>query len=243
MINKHSPIPIYHQLQEHVKHQIESGILQQEQAIPSEREYAEMFQISRMTVRQALNNLVLQGYLYRQKGKGTFVGKKKVEQTLNGLTSFTEDMIARGLTPSSKLLSFEIIPADFAIADALKIGDYAPVFEIRRIRLADDIPMAIETTYIPANLAKGLTETIVQQSLYKYIENRGYTIRRAQQEIEASIADDSHLKHLELGQGDPILLMKRKSWLSDGTPFELVISAYRADRYKFVHKLKRGISG
>src|SRR3954464_3810159 len=109
MINKNSPVPIYHQLEEHIKQQIENGILKEEAIIPSEREYAQMFQISRMTVRQAINNLVSEGYLTRRKGRGTFVTKKKVEQELQGMTSFTEDMLSRGMNPSSTLLSFQII--------------------------------------------------------------------------------------------------------------------------------------
>ena len=96
MINKNSPVPIYHQLEEFIKQQIENGILKEEAVIPSEREYAQTFQISRMTVRQAINNLVIEGYLKRQKGRGTFVTKKKVEQELQGMTSFTEDMLSTG---------------------------------------------------------------------------------------------------------------------------------------------------
>ncbi|WP_028402744.1 GntR family transcriptional regulator [Ectobacillus panaciterrae] len=240
MINKHSPIPIYHQLLEHIKHQIESGELQTNQMIPSEREYAELYQISRMTVRQALNNLVLQGYLYRKKGRGTFVGNQKIEQTLTGLTSFTEDMTGRGMKPSNVFLDFTITPADYSAAQALHLKEYTPVYEIRRIRLADDLPMAIETTYVPANLLIGLTEDIVHQSLYRHIEQKlGYTIQFAQQEIEASIADKLQANSLQIEYGAPVLCMKRTSYLANGTPFEYVISTYRADRYKFIHELAR----
>ncbi|MFC6600901.1 GntR family transcriptional regulator [Ectobacillus funiculus] len=112
---------MYYQLEEQIKKQIESGELQPGDMLPSEREYAELINVSRMTVRQAMNNLVDGGYLYRQKGRGTFVAEKKVEQELGSLTSFTEDMKARGLVPSSKLLSFEIIPAPEKIANQLQI--------------------------------------------------------------------------------------------------------------------------
>lgn len=111
-INKHSPVPIYHQIEEQLKAMIDKGELQPDMLLPSEREYSETFGISRMTVRQALSNLVSQGYLYRQKGKGTFVSKQKIKQPLQGLTSFSEDMKSRGRKPSSKLLRFEIIKAD-----------------------------------------------------------------------------------------------------------------------------------
>ncbi|MDF2790312.1 MAG: phosphonate metabolism transcriptional regulator PhnF, partial [Neobacillus sp.] len=170
MINKNSPVPIYHQLEEYIKQQIENGLLVEEAVIPSEREYAERFQISRMTVRQAINNLVSEGYLKRQKGRGTFVNKKKVEQELQGMTSFTEDMLSRGMSPSSTLLSFQIIPADKKTATDLRIEVNNFVYKIKRIRLADSAPMALETAYIPVELVPGLTEENSNLSLYQYIE-------------------------------------------------------------------------
>lgn len=240
MINKNSPIPIYYQLEAYIKQQIESGDLKEEDAIPSEREFAEKFQISRMTVRQAINNLVLEGYLYRQKGRGTFVNKKKVEQELQGMTSFTEDMISRGMTPSSRLLSFDRISADSKIAEELFIAENDSVYKIKRIRLADDAPMAIETAYIPVRIVPGLTEENSNQSLYRYIEeNLSLSISEARQEIEASIAGVQEAKDLAVEEGAPILFIVRTSYLVDGTPFELVKSSFRADRYRFVHTMKR----
>lgn len=240
MINKNSPVPIYHQLEEYIKHQIETGILKEEAVIPSEREYAERFQISRMTVRQAINNLVSEGYLKRQKGRGTFVNKKKVEQELQGMTSFTEDMLSRGMNPSSTLLSFQIIPADKNTAIDLKIEENDSVYKIKRIRLADGAPMALETAYIPVEIVPGLTEENSNLSLYQYIEEQlSLSISEATQEIEASVADSHDAENLEINNGDPILLIERISYLTDGIPFELVKSSFRADRYRFIHTMKR----
>jgi GntR family transcriptional regulator len=240
MINKNSPIPIYHQLEEYIKQQIDSGLLKEEEAIPSEREYAEKFQISRMTVRQAINNLVLDGYLKRQKGRGTFVTKKKVEQELQGMTSFTEDMLSRGMQPSSKLLSFQIIPSDKKTALDLKITENALVYKIKRIRLADGEPMALETAFIPVDTVPGLTEENSNQSLYQYIEeNLSLSISEATQEIEASIAGSREAEAISIDEGEPILMIVRISYLQDGTPFELVKSSFRADRYRFIHTMKR----
>lgn len=108
-IDKQSPIPIYYQIMEQLKAQIKSGELLPDMPLPSEREYAEQFGISRMTVRQALSNLVNEGFLYRLKGRGTFVSKPKMEQALQGLTSFTEDMKSRGMTPGSRLIDYQLI--------------------------------------------------------------------------------------------------------------------------------------
>jgi GntR family transcriptional regulator len=240
MINKNSPVPIYHQLEEYIKQQIENGLLMEEAVIPSEREYAQTFQISRMTVRQAINNLVSEGYLKRQKGRGTFVNKKKIEQELQGMTSFTEDMLSRGMSPSSTLLSFQIIPADKKTATHLRMEENDFVYKIKRIRLADDAPMAIETAYIPVELVPGLTEENSNLSLYQYIEEHlSLSISEATQEIEASIASSPDAEALGINIGDPILLIERISYLQNEVPFELVKSTFRADRYRFVHTMKR----
>lgn len=240
MINKNSPVPIYHQLEEAIKQQIENGHLKEEELIPSEREFAERFQISRMTVRQAINNLVADGYLNRKKGRGTFVSKKKVEQELQGMTSFTEDMLSRGMNPSSKLLSFKIIGADKKTALDLKIAENEPIYKIKRIRLADGAPMALETAYIPVNLIPGLSEENSNLSLYQYIEEHlALTISEATQEIEAAIADIEIAEPLGIDEGEPILFIVRIAYLQDGTPFELVKSSFRGDRYRFIATMKR----
>ncbi|WML46959.1 GntR family transcriptional regulator [Neobacillus sp. PS3-34] len=240
MINKSSPIPIYHQLEAYLKEQIENSSLHADEMIPSEREFAERFQISRMTVRQAINNLVSDGYLYRQKGRGTFVSKQKVEQALEGLTGFTEDMLERGMKPSSRLLSFNTIASGSQVAHQLQVAEKDLVYEIFRVRLADGIPMALETTYIPIALVPGITEDNSNHSLYKYIENQlSLKISEATQEIEAAIARKPEADHLDIAAGAPVLLIMRTACLQDGTPFEFVKSVYRADRYRFIHRLKR----
>ncbi|MDP4084872.1 MAG: GntR family transcriptional regulator [Bacillota bacterium] len=240
MIKKNSPIPIYYQLEEHIKELIENGELKPGDSLPAERVYAEEYKISRMTVRQALTQLVNEGYLHRIQGKGTFVAERKIMQPLQGLTSFTEDMKARGFKPGSQLIRFEVIPATIQIADQLSIQEYAPVYEIKRIRMADDVPMALETNYISANLIKGLTENIVNQSIYSYIEGHlGLKIETASQIIESSIANQIEANSLSIKKGSPIMLIQRNTYLENGTPVEFVKSVYRADRYQFMIQMKR----
>lgn len=240
MIDKNSPIPIYHQLEKLIKQLIADGELKPGDMIPSEREYADKYKVSRMTIRQAIVNLVNERYLYRVKGKGTFIMEKKLEQSLQGLTSFSEDMKSRGMKASSKLISFEIIPADSKLADQLGIQEHGPVYEIKRIRLAEEEPMALERTYISANKVKGLTEEIVQQSLYKYIEEKlNLKIAKGTQEIEAVLVNSEEVKYLQVLEHSPIMLIQRTTSLEDGTIFEVVKSSYRADRYKFMIELTR----
>ncbi|MFC0560731.1 GntR family transcriptional regulator [Halalkalibacter alkalisediminis] len=240
LIDKNSPLPIYHQIEEYIKDRIIKGDLKPGDVLPSEREYSQLFEVSRMTIRQAINKLVNDGYLYRKKGSGTFVAEKKFEQALQGLTSFTEDMKARGLKPSSQLLHFEIIPASLKVAATLQVAEHTPVYEIKRIRLADGIPMALETCYISANLIKGLTEEVITHSIYDYIEGKlQLKIGDATQIIESSLACQTEVELLNINKGSPILLIERCTYLANGTPFEVVRSSYRADRYKFVSQLKR----
>jgi len=240
MIDKNSPVPIYHQLEEYIKQLIENGDLKPGDMIPSEREYADKYKVSRMTIRQAIVNLVNERYLYRVKGKGTFIMEQKLEQSLHGLTSFSEDMKSRGMKASSKLISFEIIPADLKLADQLSIQEHGPVYEIKRIRLAEEVPMALERTYISANKVKGLTEEIVQHSLYEYIEeNLKLKIAKGTQVIEAAIVNSEEVEYLQIPKQSPIMLIQRKTSLEDGTVFEVVKSSYRADRYKFMIDLTR----
>ncbi|WP_243292053.1 GntR family transcriptional regulator [Bacillus sp. FJAT-47783] len=240
MIDKNSPVPIYFQLEERIKASIEKKELLPGDLLPSEREYAESLGISRMTVRQAFTNLVNEGYLMRKKGKGTFVAEQKIEQSLSGLTSFTEDMKRRGLEPSNMLIKFHLIPGPESICQRLKIPKHDPVYEIIRIRLADDLPMALERTYLSANLIKGLTETDVVFSLYQYIEQTlNLKIGTATQTLEASIANEQDAKLLKINKGAPILGIQRATYLEDSTPLEVVYSLYRGDRYKFMIDMKR----
>ncbi|MGX9290460.1 GntR family transcriptional regulator [Bacillus sp. A015] len=239
-IDKQSPIPMYHQIMENLKKQIEDGTLAPDTLIPSEREYAERFDISRMTVRQALSNLVNEGYLYRQKGKGTFVSRKKFEQPLQGLTSFTEDMRQRGLKASSQLVDFKKTACPEHLLPVLQLSNSDAVYELKRIRLANDEPMAIETSYIPETFAGDLTKEHLTGSLYEYIENHtGLAIGLAKQELEANVASEQEAHVLSISTGSPVLSIARTTYFQNDLPFEYVLSVYRGDRYKLIHTMER----
>jgi len=240
MINKRSHIPVYMQIEEQLKKKIAEGIYKVGQVIPSERELALQYDVSRMTVRQAITNLVNDGLLYREKGRGTFVSSPKLEQPLNGLTSFTEDMLARGMVPSSQLVKFERKPAPFELAQDLLIESGEDVYSIMRIRNADGEPMAIERTYLPAKLFPGLTAEKLQTSLYSLIESHyQLTIGNAIQQMEAALTTKEDAQFLHIPPSGVVLLIKRTSFLDSGQPFEIDRSVYRADRYKFISEIQR----
>lgn len=240
MIDRNSRLPLYHQLEEAIKQQIQTGSLKPDDPIPSEREFSEEYGISRMTVRQALTNLVNEGLLYRRKGSGTFVNKQKVEQILQGLTSFSEDMKERGFEPGNRILSYEMTAADRLVAGKLHVDQGTEVLRIARIRLADGLPMALETAYMPLSIARDLKKEQAKDSLYDYIEKTlSLKIDEAYQELEASAATEQVAEHLQIEEGSPILKINRVTYLEDGQPCEYVQSAFRADRYRFYNVLKR----
>ncbi|UOQ43274.1 GntR family transcriptional regulator [Halobacillus salinarum] len=240
MVNKNSPLPMYFQIEEDLKQRMENKEFKPGDMIPSERELSEHYDVSRMTVRQAITNMVSEGFLYRAKGKGTFVAESKIEQPLQGMTSFTEDMNQRGMEASSELLEFDVIPVSKEMARKLQMDPNQKVYKITRIRFADQKPMAVEHTFIPVTLIPDLSEKDVQGSLYQYIEKtEKLTIAKATQMIEATTADTYQAELLDVPQSSAILLIERNSYLQDGTPFEIVKSAYRADRYKFISDIYR----
>ncbi|MGY3717723.1 GntR family transcriptional regulator [Sutcliffiella cohnii] len=239
MINKRSPLPIYYQLETYIKNLIESGQLNPGDSLPSEREYAERFEISRMTVRQAINSLVQSGLLYRKKGSGTYVAEKKLEQKLQGLTSFSEDMKNRGMKASSTIIKFEEIEATPLIANELRLKESSKIYEIMRVRHADDEPMAIEINYMLPTIVSGLTEDVLTKSTYAFFEASGLYIEHATQIIETAKATNYQAQLLNINENDSLLLIQRKTYLQDGTPLEFVKSYYRGDRYKFVVTIDR----
>lgn len=240
MIDKNSHVPIYAQIEELLKQRIYLEEYKIGENIPSERELSEQLGVSRMTVRQSITNLVNSSLLYREKGRGTFVANPKMEQPLNGLTSFTEDMKARGMEPSSKLLHFEKRIPSIDIARDLQLEQGEEVFFIARIRNADRKPMAIERTYIPVKVFPELDEKKILGSLYALIEARYHQkIGNAIQQMEAAIVAKEDSKYLQISNTAAVLIIKRTSFLANGTPFELVRSTYRADRYKFISEIQR----
>ncbi|PBB06362.1 GntR family transcriptional regulator [Salimicrobium humidisoli] len=240
MLNKESPLPMYYQIEEDLKRKIESGIYNYGEAIPSERELSETYEVSRMTVRQAILNMVRNRILYREKGRGTFVAEEKFEQPLQGVTSFSEDMKRRGLTPHNELLIFERQDPDETTKDLLQLKE-EEVYYLKRIRYADDEPMAIEETFIPVHLFPELdADRLEGVSFYEYIETKtAHSIERARQTIEAGTAVFEEARPLSIEEGDAILRIERIGYLSTGVPFERNTSIYRSDRYKFISDMQR----
>ncbi|MQA07378.1 MAG: UTRA domain-containing protein [Pseudonocardiaceae bacterium] len=208
--------------------------------IPTERALAAAFDVSRTTVRQALADLTVEGRLHRVQGKGTFVAEPKVAQRLQ-LSSYTEDIRAKGMEPSSKLLDMSEEPADAELSRLLSLRAGAKVLRLRRLRLADGEPMAIETTHLPAGRFRGLRKYVTAGgSLYEVLHERfGVRMGHAEETIETALAGPEEAELLGADVGMPMLLLSRHSFATDDKPVEWVRSVYRGDRYKFVTTLNR----
>lgn len=208
--------------------------------VPPERTLSVEFGTSRTTVRQAIQELVVEGRLARVQGKGTFVARPKVAQTLQ-LTSYTEDMRAQGLAPTSHLIDVGQIGADDALAERLGIRPGNRVLRIERLRLADGEPMAVETTHLATSRFPGLRRQLLRHaSLYAALaEAYAVQLAEAEETIETALATPREADLLGTEVGLPLLLLSRHSFDVDGRPVEWVRSLYRGDRYKFVARLRR----
>lgn len=208
--------------------------------VPPERELAEQYATSRTTVRQALGELVAEGRLLRVQGKGTFVAGPKVAQSLQ-LTSYTEDMRAQGMTPTTRMLELGYVTADETMADRLDIKTGGRVLRIHRLRMADGEPMAIETTHLAARRFPGLRRQLDRHpSLYQALSTAyGVRLVEAEETIETVLATPHDAQLLGVDVGVPLLSLSRHSFDTDGEPVEYVRSLYRGDRYKFVARIRR----
>jgi GntR family transcriptional regulator len=214
--------------------------LQVGQAIPSERRLSSDLGISRLTVRAALDDLVRDGYLERRHGSGTFVSEPKIAQQLT-LTSFSEDMRRRGMVAGSRTIELRETHAGAAVGRALNVSPDSRVVLIRRLRLADGEPMALETLHVPAEIVPGLTrEQLEDSSFYELLEREyGVVIRTGMQSIEPTVTNEEESELLGVPLHSPAFLFERTSRTEDGATVEFVRSLYRGDRYRLVAELSQ----
>lgn len=203
------------------------------EALPKERDLADTYGISRATLRQALQMLSDEGRIYSIRGTGTFVAQQRISKD-PVLTSFSDDMQARGLEPGSRLLSAEEVPAPPSTARALELPPDAPVFRIVRLRLADWLPMCLETMHLPVRFFPRLLDENLESSLYHLLESRYRTrVASADQDLTAVALTRNQADLLGTGRNSPALRVHRISTDTRGRLVEDAESLYRADRYNF----------
>ena len=201
--------------------------------LPTERELAESFGVTRVTVRRALDQLGYEGRVYRTQGAGTFVSEPRIAKSVE-LTSFTQDMRARGLVPGSLETRIEDIPAGAEIGARLGLSPRDHVAHIFRVRTADGEPMCIEHTYIPAKLAPGLAEEKLEGSLYQLLTKTYHLkVEKAEQTIHATVLDPPLAKLLAVPEFSPAFKVQRVAYDARNQRIEYAESVYRADRYSY----------
>ncbi|NSW91939.1 MAG: GntR family transcriptional regulator [Firmicutes bacterium] len=231
-LDKKSPIPIYCQLKNLILKKIQDGEFPPGSLIPSERDLGEKLNISRMTVRQALNQLVAEGVLYREKGKGTFVSKVKIEQ--RNIMSFSEIVRKKGLVPTTKVLHFIKQEAGGEIGGILGLDDREMIYVVKRLRLASNIPVGIEEDFIPEKYCPDLEKYDLTASLYKLIkEEYGYAISYMDNVIEASKPSREEKELLNMPANVPVLKITSVNFVESDLKLFYEKSIYRSDEYKY----------
>ena len=225
--------PRYLQLRRRLQLGIETGVLSPNSSLPPEREIAEITDLSRVTVRKAIQKLVHEGLIEQRQGSGSFVREpmERIEQSLSRLTSFTEDMESRGLDTTSRWLERGIFLATPDEVAALHLQEGEQVARICRLREAGGRPIALERAALPQDILPNPLE--VKASLYSELERLGHRPTTAIQKISAINSDAREADLLGIAEGAAILSIERRSFLTNGRVAELTRSLFRGDAYDF----------
>jgi GntR family transcriptional regulator len=235
-INPATPEPFYVQIKESIIDYIHQNELQPKDLLPSERELTTYFQVSRLTVRKAIDQLIQEGRVFRRPGKGTFVSLPKLQQPLLVLRSFSEAVLQEGHTPGTQLLEFEVQEGKFRVNQKLQIHAGALVLKVRRLRFVDNLPFSLSTSYLPAELTKPIKASDLQTfSLYDVLRDKcGIHLTKT----HASVDVTSALKHeaalLKIGVGSPMFHMRGTVEDGSGQMAEYFSVLYRGDRLRFI---------
>lgn len=222
---------LYYQLYDILYDDIKNGVYKPKELLPTENELIERYGVSRVTVRKAMDMLLNEGIIGKKRGYGSFVLNKKVEQTLNKVLHFSNEMEKRGYKSSSKMLINEKVYANKTIAEALSIAEGTPLIHVNRLRFANNEPMCIESAYLiydmcPDVLCYDFSEMSLRNLL---VERYNIIWKRAHQKMFAVKANARFSKHLNIEEGDPMIYIERISYTQDDQPGEYLQSYYRGD--------------
>ena len=236
--SKEVPVALYYQLKESLLQKIQDETWKPGQKIPTERELCEMYGVSRITVRKALDDLQNEGYLYRVQGKGTFVRRATMEKKLSKFYSFGDELRRRGMNEVAKLLSFSALTPEEAVRHRLELRAGEQVFCIRRQRLMDEVCYAIEVSYIPRSLTPALTAEMVKTNgLYSSLRLLGVYPDRAVEQFRAAALTAPEGRLMGLPAGRPAINLQRQTW-AGAQLIEYCNSVVRDDFFTYAVELK-----
>ncbi|WP_245799317.1 GntR family transcriptional regulator [Virgibacillus siamensis] len=237
-MDKKNRVPLYLQLMEDLIKKIDAGEYQVEEKLPSERELCEVYDLSRITVRQTLQELEREGYIYKLHGKGTFVSPKSYNQNLVKLYSFTEEMKAIGKKPATQVLSFREIALDERLASKMGMATLDEAFQVVRLRLADDEPLMYETSYLPKKTFPHLTEKdLVERPMYDvFTEDYQVGVSKAIERFSATSIRKEEAEQFGMTADQPAMLIKRFAYHNEKL-IEYTISVARGDKFDYTVEL------
>ncbi|HTI13343.1 MAG TPA: GntR family transcriptional regulator [Dictyobacter sp.] len=237
ILERSNPLPLYYQLKEVLKQQIRAGHLAPHTAIPSEPELVTQYHVSRATVRQALTELVHEGLLYRQHGRGTFVCEPRVQQqTVSELTSFSEELRRRGKRPGGMLFVSELVRGSQAVREQLRLTDEEQVVRLERLRTANDMPVAYEVDYLPYPRSASVyqrAKEIADGSLYSLMASEGLQPYISEQSFKADSASEREAEVLRISSGTVGIRLFSTAFDETGAPIEYTESFFPDNLYEF----------
>lgn len=236
-IDKEGPLPYHYQLRELLRADIEAGRWKVGERLPSERELCETFNLSRTTVREAIDALVNEGLLRREKGRGTFLAEPKIlEGLLQSPTGFTDSMHEQGYRVDTKVLRMEVTTVRPSIARELHLAVDEQVIRVERLRFILNEPILLVSSYVPYRICPRLIdEDLTRNSLYQLLQSKyGLKIARAKRFMEAVAANEFEARLLGIKPGAPLMLIESTSYMEDGMPLEYFKAVHRGDRTRFL---------
>ncbi|MFZ7131842.1 MAG: GntR family transcriptional regulator [Eubacteriales bacterium] len=232
--------PLFEQLRDAIIQKITEGEYLQEDKLPSERQFAEKYNISRVTVRQALNQLVQEGVIIKKQGKGNFVAVKKIENKLDSLLGFVEEFSIKNRKCEVAILKKEYVIASPEISSAMKIDEDAKMLMVVRQIFVDNQSLGLDYTYVPNNVAYLLEGLDYKKDiLYRVLEKNGFKLSTADQIITADILNPEEARLLKQTTASPVLVINRVAYVEGGHPIVYSKTVYLADRYQYKLTLKR----
>lgn len=241
MAQQFSVLPLYVQIKEALRAKIIDGTYSAHARLPSESEMIRAFGVSRITVRQALNDLEKEGVLFKVHGKGTYVSMPKVAQELTHLQGFGEAMHRLGHETFSQVITFDRVQGDVEGCGKLLLAAGAPLLEIRRVRYLDREPISVDHSYLPAALAPRISASSLRdRDLFSLLENElGHRLHSADVEIDATLASPELARHLKVAAKSPVLRIERLTYATESRPLVFEHLHYRADKFKYKLKITR----
>jgi GntR family transcriptional regulator len=245
LVSRESAIPLYYQLESVLRQRIADGEFRGDQPLPGEEALAVEYMVSRITVRQALAALVRDGLVVRIRGKGTFVSKKSTGIAAARFTGLIEDLVTIGVKTAVQILRMEMVRPGNAMRDLFGLGEDQSILKIEKVRLAQKEPFSLVTNYLPPDIGRRIMDLdLTKRPLLTILEDDlGIETREASQTIAAVSASVNTAELLNIRVGDPLLQVERTVYGRAKKPVEHVSVLYRADRYSFSVRLKRGKSG